>query len=170
MQYAVPMTDEPLVSISELAVWVQEDIPEDDEYANLVVRAATVAVTSYADMDPAWTLGTAPSRIRNIVAQIAKRNWINPTRLTREGSIGPIGGDAYVAAMAAGMDLTDYEMAEIARLSSGGSPPGSGNMSILTFTTGRGTPQGPLYLQDNRGSGIVFLDREKDPYYFPTVD
>lgn len=170
MQYAVPMTDEPLVSVSELAVWVREDISEDDDYANLIVRAATVAVTSYADMDPAWTLETAPSRIKNIVAQIAKRNWINSSRLTREGSIGPIGGDAYVAEMAAGMDLTDYEMSEIARLSSGGSPPGSGNMSIVTFTTGRGAPYGGLRLQDSRGSGIAFLDYEKDPYYFPTVD
>lgn len=169
MQYDVPMTVEPLVSVSELAVWVQEDIPEGDEYANLVVKAATVAVTSYADMDPAWSLETAPDRIKNIVAQIAKRNWINPSRLTREGSIGPIGGDAYVAAMAAGMDLTDYEMSEISRLAEGPTP-GAGNLSILTFTTGRGVHRDPLYLQDNRGSTIPFLDHGKDPYYFPTVD
>lgn len=163
-------TIEPLVTVGELAVWVQEDISEDDEYANLIVRAATVAVTSYADMDEPWTPATAPARIKNIVAGIAKRNWINPSRLTKEGSIGPIGGDSYVAAMAAGMELTDYEMSEIARLSSG-STPGTGNMSILTFTTGRGhREQDDLYLYDNPLSPIIFLNRQKDPYYFPVKD
>lgn len=169
------MTVEPFVPVSVLAVWVQEEIAEDDAYANMILAAATVAVLSYADMEPgeegSWDASTAPSRIKDIVAGIAKRNWINPSRLTREGSIGPIGGDSYVAAMAAGMELTDYEMSEIARLSTGATP-GAGSLSILTFTTGRGYPNRdePMYLHDSAGVGIPYLDRSQDPYYFPTVD
>lgn len=164
------MVTEPLVSVATLAVWVQEDIPLDDEYAQTVVMAATVAVLSYADKEDEWTVATAPNRIKDIVAGVAKRNWLNPNRLLREGSIGPIGGDSYVAAMAAGMDLTDYEMSEIARLSTG-SAPGAGTLGVLQFTTGRGTVEpDELYLYDNAESPLIFASRTKDPYYFPTKD
>lgn len=169
------MVVEPLVPVSVLAVWVQEEIAEDDDYANMILQAATVAVLSYADMEPgeegSWDRTTAPNRIKDIVAGIAKRNWINPSRLTKEGNIGPIGGDSYVAAMAAGMELTDYEMSEIARLSTG-TVPGAGTLSILTFTTSRGLPERdePMYLHDSSGVGIPYLDRSRAPYYFPTKD
>ena len=74
-------------------------------------------------------------RTARIVAQVAKRAYKNPDQITREGNVGPLGGDTYAAAYAAGLTLTEEERAEIARISreavEGAS---SGNrLRVLTF-------------------------------------
>lgn len=110
---------DPWITVDELSVWVQEDIPPTDAYAQLVVKASTILVshaTGYHGTDREFTTATAPDRLKIVVAQVAKRNWLNPTQITREGNVGPLGGDTYAEAMAAGMSLTDEESAVVAKV------------------------------------------------------
>lgn len=110
---------DPWVTVGELAVWAQRPIPPGDEYAALVLNASTILVswaTGYHGTEHEFTTATAPERLKIIVAQIAKRNYLNPTQITREGNVGPLGGDTYAAAFAAGMDLSEEEEAEIAKI------------------------------------------------------
>lgn len=106
----------PWVTVPELAVWTREAIDPEDPWANLVVRAATIKVSDATEKDPAYTVDTAPNGLKVIVAQLAMRTYKNPDQIIREGSIGPIGGDAYAQAYAAGLSLTEEELLEVGRL------------------------------------------------------
>jgi len=110
---------DPWITVPELAIWAREEIDPADEFASMVVKAATIVVseaTGYHDTDREFTIVTAPDRLKVIVAQVAKRSYLNPDQIVREGNIGPIGGDAYAAAYAAGLSLTDEELAEVQRV------------------------------------------------------
>lgn len=151
----------PWVTIPELAVWVQQPIPPEDPFADLVLQASTLLVstaTGYHDTEHEFTPASAPPRLRVIVAQVAKRNYLNPTQVTREGSIGPIGGDTYAAAFAAGMSLTEEEEAQIARIArdavEGPASDTSGHLRIFTFNVAH-NPVGRragTHLPDSSGS------------------
>lgn len=151
----------PWVTIPELAVWVQQPIPPADPFADLVLQASTLVVstaTGYHGTKHEFTPATAPPRLRVIVAQVAKRNYLNPNQVTHEGSIGPIGGDTYAAAFAAGMTLTEAEEAQIAKIAreaiEGPSGDTTGQLHIITFNVAhnpRGRRAG-THLPDSSGS------------------
>lgn len=164
----------PLISVPELEHWVQEEpgALTDDPWAEIICKAATVAVNDYAfgsDDTRWWLPDDVPLRVLHIVAQIAKRNWINPNRLSHEGGIGPLQADTYVLAMAAGFELTEYEQQEISRIAANEGI-SRGGLSILQFSTGRGTTNEEIYVNDEDGSALILLSGENDPYYVPTAD
>ena len=109
---------DPWITIDELSVWTQENIAPEDPFATTILKAATIVVSSatgYHETEHEFTPTTAPDRLKVVVAQVAKRNYLNPTQIRTEGSIGPLGGDTYAEAYAAGMTLTEEEQAVVAK-------------------------------------------------------
>lgn len=149
---------EPWITVGELAVWTRTQIDPDDPFALMILEASTILVnsaTGYAGTEDEFTAATAPAMLKVIVGQIAKRNYLNPDQVVREGSLGPIGGDTYAQAYAAGMTLTEEERAEIARISRAAVEGGtsSGGLSVLTFGVAHNSVRrGGTYLPDSSGS------------------
>lgn len=175
-----PMPDlysPPWIDLEEFGLWCQKTIPANDPRALLVLRATAVLINSKAGRDgsveaPLWTSETAPDRVKLIYAQVAKRNYLNANQVIREGNIGPIGGDTYVAAFAAGMELTEYETAEIQELSGEVSAGGGGELNILTFSTGRGRGAQTAWFLGGVQPGadpVLMFTAAGEPYYFPVI-
>lgn len=158
---------DPWVTTDELSVWVQRPVAPGDEYAALVLKASTILVswaTGYDGTEHEFTALTAPDRLKIIVAQIAKRNYLNPTQITREGSIGPIGGDTYAAAFAAGMELTEEEEAEIAKIARKAiEGPGAGDDSNYLHVVGFNVAHNPV----GRRSGTHIPDSSGSDWFIP---
>ncbi|MDQ3275340.1 MAG: hypothetical protein M3Q39_10020 [Actinomycetota bacterium] len=163
----------PWITLEEFALWCKRKIAANDERANLILRATIILINDTAGLydTAAWTADTAPDRVKLIYIGVAKRNYLNPNQVIREGSIGPIGGDAYAESFAAGMDLTDYEITELQRLAGVVNTSGQGDITVISFTTGRGRRGGNAYfLGDKPGSDpILMFTATGDPYYFPVV-
>lgn len=149
---------EPWITVGELSVWTRTQISPDDPFALLVLEAATILVnsaTGYAGTEDEFTVATAPGMLKIIVGQVAKRNYLNPDQVVREGNVGPLGGDTYAQAYAAGMTLTEEERAEIARIAREAVEGGGrkGGLSVIGYSVAhnsvgrRGT-----FLPDSSGS------------------
>jgi hypothetical protein len=69
---------DPWITVPELSVWARETISPTDEFAQMIVRAATIVVSSATRRDPAFTIADAPDRLKVIVAQVAVRSYKNP--------------------------------------------------------------------------------------------
>lgn len=162
----------PILDVADLAVWARQEIAPDDAYANLIVNAVSVLINARAGRSGSdtWTKANAPARIKDIAGVIARRNWLNPTQVTHEGSIGPIGGDTYIKDFAAGLSLTEAEEQEILRLAGlQEESSGAGILGTMSFHTGQGRRDEVIYLPDTGGSDwmIPFVDTSQDTFYRP---
>lgn len=127
----------PLASVSDLAAWVGQAIPDADPRAGAVLSAASALVRSYAGQT--WSIdGTTldddlPPVVAAVVVQVAARVWTNPAGLTsvtlddatrRWGESGSVG-----------LYLTEHEKATLADFSLSASP----GVGVLSFTRGEGS-------------------------------
>lgn len=149
---------DPWITVDELAVWARREIEPTDPFALKVVEGATIAVSSatgYHETEHEFTPVTAPDRLKVITALVAKRAYLNPDQIRTEGSVGPLGGDTYAEAFAAGLTLTEEEQAEIAQVARRAITGRKGaGLSVLTFNV-RHNPKGSgagTYLPDSSGS------------------
>jgi hypothetical protein len=138
-----------LLTISELAVWAQETIEPDDEWAAAVLEAASDVVRDAANQ-PTWLRTTAPPRARQIASHLAARSYKNPDSIVGEGNLGPVGGDRFVEELAKALHLTAAEREELGRLGPAGATAGKG-LWVQPFNA---TPYtaGDIYLPDDSGS------------------
>lgn len=138
-----------LVSIPELGVWCRQEIGYDDEFAVAILEAASEVVRSAA-RHAEWTAKTVPARAKQICAHLAARSYLNPDSVVGEGSIGPLGGDRYVEALATALHLTAAEREELETMASAGSARGS----LWIQPVGSNTLESPedVYLPDHSGS------------------
>lgn len=151
---------EPWVTIDELRVWTQRPISDDDEYADVVLRAATILVSTETGLhgtEDEFTIETAPPRLKVLTAQVAKRAYLNPQQITRDGNIGPIGGDTYAEAMAAGMELTETEEAVVAKVMTS-TPLGSGGGISIIPLAPRAATDRDYRVPDSSGSDWNMID------------
>lgn len=75
----------PLATVSDLAAWVGQEIPDADPRAGAVLSAASALVRSFAGKT--WVVDgeLAPDRpdiLAAVVVQVAGRVWVNPDGLT----------------------------------------------------------------------------------------
>lgn len=152
---------EPWVTIEELRVWTRKPgIPAEDPFALTVLKAATIVVSEetglHYDDERRFTKASAPDRLKIIVAQVAKRAYLNPDQIRTEGAIGPLGGDTYAEAYAAGLELTEAEEETIAKVMEGfGAEPPANTLQVVRV--GPMTPQrGGVYVPDSSGSDWFF--------------
>lgn len=171
-----------LVSVSDFSLWAEGSrsaIAADDERAlDLLDRASTLVMEEAREAGlpktvADWDEVTAPGRAKIVVANVARRVWVNPDQeLASNIAGGPssrVTDDA-----AAGMTLTDSEKAMIAGvvkviLDSTADP----DWGVWTLSTSRGAVESTIYLPDSSSpysDPIVFLDPWQDPYYTPTRD
>jgi hypothetical protein len=162
-----------MITTAELATWCQleEAAVAADDYALMVIEYASELCRSAAGR-PDWdTPATTPVPAKLICLVVARRTYLNPDQ---EIAQAVAGGPSVRMLDAAGMGmaLTDDERAELERLGAidNPNPSPAGDLWVLPLT--RGTVEKSLYLADNSGSDwlIPFLDPDKDPYYFPTLE
>lgn len=149
---------DPWITVAELAVWVREPIPPGDEFAQMVIKAATIKVSDACDMATPFHAGNAPDSLRVIVGQVAKRAYKNPDQIVQDGSIGPIGGDRYAQAYAAGLSLTEEEEAEVQRIARRSSGRTGKGIKILGFRVPHHGTYGRTgtYVPDRPAPGLGF--------------
>ena len=153
----------PLLTVAQLAVWAQRDIDDDDEFAIVVINAASLVVAEKAwhtdwleIIAPALARVPAPARAVLIAIQLAKRTFMNPHAIVGEGAIGPIGGDRIVEDFARTLELTLVEITELEDLRPGASQFSSGNgLWTQPISTARpGITYATIYIPD--GSDPLF--------------
>ena len=114
----MPMT--PMLDSATLELLVDEEPLENPAYGDYCMRNASLIVADAAG-HPDWVGvaadGTdivpvaAPRRAVMIAEQLAKRSYLNPNAVVREGSVGPIGGDQTIEEFARTFELTEVEAA-----------------------------------------------------------
>lgn len=118
LPYAGAMT--PMLTAATLALLADESPLERPAYGDYCIQAASVLVSNAAG-HPDW-IGVsatgadmapvaAPRRGVMIAEQLAKRSYMNPNAIVREGNIGPIGGDATIEDFARTFEPTPVEQA-----------------------------------------------------------
>lgn len=110
----------PLLSAATLGLLVEEATLENPDYGDYCIQAASVLVADAAG-HPDWigiapdgttmTPVVAPRRAVMIAEQLAKRSYLNPNAVTREGNVGPIGGDTTIEDFARTFEFTPLEAA-----------------------------------------------------------
>lgn len=110
-----------LFTREEFAVWCQQPIAVDDEFATMVMAQATALVVDAAAA-PGWELdpSTTPRRAKLIALRVARRTYLNPDQ-ELSSSVGPISASILRDA-AAGMTLTEDELAQLLALAPDGDP------------------------------------------------
>lgn len=110
-----------LFTREEFAVWCQTPIANDDLFATMVMDQATALVVDAASA-PGWELdpSTAPRQAKLIALRLARRTYLNPDQEI-SSSVGPISASILRDA-AAGMMLTEDELATLLKLSPEGDP------------------------------------------------
>ena len=153
----------PLLTAATLGLLADEQPDlENAAYGTYCIQAASVLVADAAG-HPDW-IGVsasggdmipvaAPRRAVMIAEQLAKRSYLNPNAVTREGNVGPIGGDTTIEDFARTFEFTPLEAAYLAEQKA---------LSPLVATT---------------GTGLWVLNIEVRPYpqdwatiYLPDVD
>lgn len=73
----------PLASVPDLAAYVGEEIPEDDQRAGAVLRMASSVVRAY--VGKTFEGGTVPDGAADVTLDMAARVWFNPAGLVQDG-------------------------------------------------------------------------------------
>jgi hypothetical protein len=158
----------PLITEAELATICRlpdNVIPaERAAFATMIIDLASDLVRDAARHED-WTADTIPFRAKVITLLVAKRSYQNPDGVLVEGAIGPIGGDRVTDLQAAGLYLTEAEMAELSALRGDGTAASNPNRLWVLQVNG-GLPETTTgYLPDSSGSDwlIPYVDlRETD--------
>jgi hypothetical protein len=110
-----------LFTRDEFATWCQTTIAPDDAFATMVMDQATVLVVDAANA-PGWELdpSTAPRLAKLIALRVARRTYLNPDQ-ELSSTVGPISASILKDA-AAGMTLTETELAQLLDLAPDGDP------------------------------------------------
>jgi hypothetical protein len=161
-----------LITLQELATWARREIEPDDTFAATVISAASLVVSETAQ-HPEWTRSgatAAPPRAKLICAMLAKRTYLNPDAVVREGSIGPIGGDSYIEDFARTLELTAAETATLQGFIGDGTGAAYGGLWIQPTTRGDLEMQG-VFIPDSGGSDwmIPYGDASEDFWFSPPV-
>lgn len=159
----------PLVSVAELATWCRQDIESDDPFALVVLDGASLLVREAAG-HPEWDAGTAPARAKLICVLVAKRTFLNPDQEVAT-SVGPLSSRVLDEA-AAGMRLTETEIAELAALDAASSPPRTtGGLWVQPYGS---EPRPPvMFLRDSLQGALVeswdvpYLDLDANGFAAP---
>lgn len=141
-----------MIDVTDLADWIEGGIPADRvDFAEVNVAAAALIVAETAG-HPEWNdLTPAPSRVRLIAIQLAKRSFLNPTAVVRS-NVGPL-GESIVEEYARTLELTDAEEAYLLGLTPGGAGGGTGGGSLFVVNMG-GAPsvmEHTIYTPDMSG-------------------
>lgn len=161
-----------LITIQELADWSRREIEPDDAFAIKVVAAASLVV-SEAAQHPEWTRTgetAAPPRAKLICAMLAKRTFLNPDAVVREGSIGPVGGDTVVEDFARTLELTAAELATLQGFIGTGDGAVFGGLWVQPTTRGELEMAG-VFIPDSGGSDwmIPYGDASEEFWFSPPV-
>lgn len=114
----------PLAEVSDLAVWVEQEIPVGDLRAVAVLTAASNLVR--AEARQTWDTALPPDEVVDVVVQAAARVWLNPSGAT-SWTKGPF-SERYPEAAALGMYLTPAEQATLGRYRTSPGVPGLGTI------------------------------------------
>jgi hypothetical protein len=115
-----------IITVADLAVWAQEEIDDEDVYAQAIVEAASLVVRTRAKQ-PTWgDIGVVvPAMAIFITKMLANRAWTNGVVGVQSDSIGPL-SQRLVEDFARGMELTPQEMADLDDLAPAGTSTGKG--------------------------------------------
>lgn len=157
----LPLPTEPLLTKVKLAVWAQEDPLDDPALADEIIAGVTTLLRMYGD--PYWEMSTLPPRASDIGYIVAKNYYLNP-RLLRQETTGPLQESVDDRALT-GLDLTDEQKAELARLVPDAAGTFDGLWRIETtrgpVETHRRGRYGTVLVWDTRGEWpIEYLDGE----------
>jgi hypothetical protein len=142
-----------LETIEHLALWCQGmgrsyDQTLNDPFATMVLERATELVSTAAALPATWETDPTlvPSRCRTITLLVAARTYTNPRSVINEGT-GPL-SESILAKMAAAMELTEDERAELEQiaLDNGGD---YGGLWVLQTSGGTGSVPNTIHLPDN---------------------
>ena len=152
-----------LVPVSELAIWCQQTIAEDNPWALAVLDKASMLVREAAG-HPEWESSTTPPRARLIALLVARRTFLNPDQVV-SSSVGPL-SERVLDEAAAGMTLTPAERLELGALRGSEDDPDPNGLWVLQTTTGRRLRNLDIYLPGVRpgSSYIPYLDPAADPH------
>lgn len=162
-----------LITIQDLNGWIPgREIEPDDTLATNVISAASLVVSETA-RHPEWTrtgATAAPARAKLICVLLAKRTYLNPNAVVREGSIGPIGGDAYVEDLVRTMELTEAEIATLQGFIGDGTGSTVGGLWVQPTTRGE-LETGDVFIPDSGGSDwmIPYGDASEEFWFSPPV-
>jgi hypothetical protein len=150
---AVPALPPGLVSVAELATFVQADV-EDDDLFTLNILSYTGIIIRAAAQQPTWTDETIPMEIRVFAIKFAARVWNNPLNQQRR-NVGPI-GDSYAIQELSGLALTAEDIAFL----EGFLPDGSASNGVWSLKISRpdeftGVYEGNYVPVSNMGLGNV---------------
>lgn len=159
-----------LITIQELAIWARREIEPDDTFATTVISAASLVVAETAQ-HPEWTrtgLTAAPPRAKLICATLAKRTYLNPDAVVREGSVGPIGGDTVVEDFARTLELTEAEIATLQGFVGEGTGAVYSGLWVQPTTRGE-LEMGDVFIPDSGGSDwmIPYGDASEEFWFAP---
>lgn len=170
-----------LITQAELATICRLDaIPADRvAYATMVIDLASDLIRDEA-RHKEWvgsggdgvTTVDVPFKAKLICLLVSKRAYQNPKMVKSEGGVGPIGGDTFADAFAAGLELTEVEKADLQAMRG---VDGTGDPNGLWIMTNSGGPPEVTtgYVFDSSGSdwAIPYIDfPSSDAMTDPTVD
>jgi hypothetical protein len=126
-----------LETLEHLAIWTGKDpvVVAADVFAQLVMERATELVVEKAEIPATWETDptVVPARAKTICLLVAARTYTNRRSVISQ-SVGPI-SETLMAQMAAAMQLTEAEAAELEALANENAGPFGG---LYTITTTRG--------------------------------
>lgn len=158
-------TPDPLITVADLATWVQQDIEFDDPFANTLIEACSLLVREAVNQ-PTWGPDDAPAAAKLICAMLAKRTFVNPDAEVAT-TIGPISARV-VEDFARTLEFTPAEQARLASLAEQYAGTAEHFGGLFTIATTRSVPgealddilaweAGPLFDRDGGGWSIPWL-------------
>lgn len=142
----------PLVTLADLAVATEADVPvEREDFARMVLEAASDVVREAAQQ-PTWTRDTVPVAARRIALWLARRTFLNPDAITRS-NVGPL-GEATVEDYARTLELTPAERSTLLRLAPVGADTGAGSLFLQPLAKSTPVVGGTIWTPDEAGSGF----------------
>lgn len=161
---APPPLNEPLTTLQELAVWVQEpEIPEDKiAFATNILMGVAVVIRMAGSIY--WTHDDVHPRAKLLADIKAKNFYEHPTGATSE-TVGPL-SERYLDEVVEQFKLSDAEALLLASLvTPGEEPDGDGTLDTGLWTLS--TTRGPLETHQHRTGYLTvpFVRGQSSPYY-----
>lgn len=146
---------EPLVTLEELAVVIEGDVPSEREDFALMVLEAASDVVREAALRLEWTRATVPAAAKRVALWLARRTFLNPDAIVRS-NVGPL-GESTVEDFARTLELTPAERATLAVFAPEGSG-GGGSLFVQPLAAETPLVDATIYVPDSAGTLFPMYD------------